>query len=206
VGEELIARGYVVASANYRLSPTPWPAEIEDAACAIRHLRDNAASYGIDPGRIGVWGNSAGGHLAALLGTTDDFSGAGSSTRPQAVVAMYGIHDLTAQDIPLITALAIEQVFGSEPDPESETLVQASPVTHASAGDAPMLLVHGTEDLVVPSNQSQALFSRLQQAGSAAELLTVENAGHELEPSGGAIDPSEAEVTDRIANFFDERL
>ncbi len=206
VGEALIARGYVVASANYRLAPTPWPAEIEDVACAIRHLKENAGAYGIDPARIGIWGNSAGGHLAALIGTTDDFSGPGASTRPQAVVAMYGIHDLTAGDTPLVTAIAIQQAFGSPPDPDSEVLVEASPVTHPTGGDAPMPLIHGAEDLVVLPNQSQALFDRLTDAGAAPQLLLVANAGHELEPSGGALDPTEGEITARITAFLDARL
>jgi acetyl esterase/lipase len=207
VGEALIARGYVVASANYRLAPThTWPDQITDVVCAVRYLRQNAARHGIDPGRIGVWGNSAGGHLVALLGVTDSFSGPGVSSRPQAVVSLYGIHDLTAADTPLLTALAIEVAFGSRPDPASPVLRGASPISHVSAGDAPIFLIHGNRDLVVLPNQSQAMSDRLQQGGVPSELLVVENAGHELVPSGGAIEPSEAEITRRIVDFFDDRL
>jgi acetyl esterase/lipase len=207
VGEELIARGYVVASANYRLAPLhQWPAQIEDVACAIRYLRQNAARYGIDPQGIGVWGNSAGGHLVALLGATDSFSGPGVSTRPQAVVALYGIHDLTADDLPLITGLAIEGVFGSMPDPTNAVLIGGSPVSHVSAGDAPSFLVHGVRDLLVPPSQSEALFDRLQEVAIPSQLLLVQNAGHELVPSGGPIQPSEEEITDRIVDFFDDQF
>ena len=97
-------------------------------------------------------------------------------------------------------------MFGSEPDPDDPVLVQASPVNHASADDAPMFLIHGTEDLVVPFSQSQALFDALGEAGAEASFLMVENAGHELEPSGGPIQPSEGAITDRIADFFEDQL
>jgi acetyl esterase/lipase len=65
----VVASGYVVASINYRLVPQyRWPAQIEDAKCAVRFLKANAARFNLDPARIGVWGASAGGHLAALVG------------------------------------------------------------------------------------------------------------------------------------------
>ena len=95
---ELLSRGYLVASVNYRLAPQyKFPAQIEDVKCAVRFLRANASAYGIDASRIGVWGGSAGGHLAALLGVTDSnagFDGSGGhqqeSSRVQAVVDLYG--------------------------------------------------------------------------------------------------------------------
>src|SRR5688572_21590931 len=181
IGAALIESGYAVASTNYRLAPiSRWPASIEDVTCAVRHLRENAADYGIDPQRIGVWGNSAGGHLAALLGVTDDFSGPGSSTRVQAVVALYGIHDLTASDTPLPTALTIESAFGQRPAPGDPVLSAASPISHVTSDDAPFLLIHGREDVLVLPNQSEAMLSRLSQAGVPAELILVDHAGHEL--------------------------
>src|SRR5207245_6161575 len=69
--QELNARGFVVASIDYRLPPaTAWPAQIEDAKCAVRFLRAHATGLGIDPTRIGAWGSSAGGLLVSLLGLT----------------------------------------------------------------------------------------------------------------------------------------
>lgn len=208
VGEALLARGYVVASANYRLAPrNPWPAQIEDAACAVRHLRENASRYGIDPGRIGVWGNSAGGHLAAFLAVRGDPSRPGDESRVQAVVALYGIFDLTAADLPLgTTGFAIKGTFGSYPEAGQPELVAASPITHVSVDDPPFYLIHGRDDLVVPMSQSEAFFARLGQVGIVEQLLLVEHAGHELVPSGGTIRPSEEEITRRIVAFFDDRL
>ena len=174
--------------------------------CAIRYLRQNAGLHGIDSQRIALWGNSAGGHLAALIAVTDSFSGPGLSTRPRAVVALYGIHDLTAADTPLVTALVIAGAFGSAPDPGNAVLRGASPLFHVSPDDAPTFLIHGREDRVVLPNQSQALFDRLQQNGVASQLLLVDHADHELVPSGGAIQPSAEEITRRIADFFEARL
>jgi acetyl esterase/lipase len=207
IGAALIESGYAVASTNYRLAPiSRWPASIEDVTCAVRHLRENAAEFGIDPQRIGVWGNSAGGHLAALLGVTDDFSGPGTSTRVRAVVALYGIHDLTASDTPLPTAFAIESAFGHRPGSGNPVLSAASPVTHVTPDDAPFLLIHGLEDVLVLPNQSEVLFTRLTDAGVATELVLVENAGHELIEVGGPIDPSFDVIVSRIVDFFDARL
>ena len=144
----LLERGYLFASVNYRLAPQfQFPVMIEDVKCAVRHFRAEAASYGIDPERIGVWGTSAGGHLVALLGTTDGSEGlegtggyAGVSSRVQAVVDMYGPIDLASlyeQSGPLMNA-----VFGAE-SADAEILRLASPHTWASSDDPPVLMIHG---------------------------------------------------------------
>src|SRR5712692_6733292 len=93
----LVGKGFVVASVNYRLAPQyVWPAQIEDVKCAIRYLRASAATYGIDPTRIGVWGGSAGGHLVAMLGTAGPSAGydvgqyLDQSSAVQAVVDEWG--------------------------------------------------------------------------------------------------------------------
>ena len=97
-----VAKGYAVASINYRLSQhAVFPAQIEDCKAAIRWLRANAAKYHLDPDHIGVWGASAGGHLVALLGTTGgvkELEGQGGnldqSSRVQCVVDWFGPSDL----------------------------------------------------------------------------------------------------------------
>src|SRR5207253_7695708 len=95
---EFTGRGYLVAAVNYRLAPQyRWPAQIEDVKCAVRYLRANAATYNIDPNRIGAWGTSAGGHLVALMGLAGPDAGLegkggnpDQSSRVQAVVDMFG--------------------------------------------------------------------------------------------------------------------
>ncbi|MDQ2805992.1 MAG: alpha/beta hydrolase [Chloroflexota bacterium] len=99
----LTTRGYAVAAVDYRLAPRyPWPAPINDAKCALRFLRSHAAQYQIDPDHIGVWGDSAGGHLAALLGLAGPTAGLegdggwpGVSSAVQAVVTMSAPTDYT---------------------------------------------------------------------------------------------------------------
>lgn len=162
---ELVARGYLVAAVNYRLSPEhEFPAHIEDVKCAVRHLRANAAEYGIDSSRIGAFGHSAGGHLVALLGTSDPSSGlegscgySDQSSRVQAVADLSGPADLAILLSDVDFVLYIEQIFDTKAeevfgtrDPNSEIISKASPITHVTNDDPPFLIVHGDEDVLVP--------------------------------------------------------
>ncbi|MEW5720699.1 MAG: alpha/beta hydrolase fold domain-containing protein, partial [Chloroflexota bacterium] len=207
----LLERGFIVASLNYRLAPQyKWPAQITDVKCAIRHLRANAATYKLDPNKIGVWGGSAGGHLVAMLGTTDQSAGfdvgeyADQSSRVQAVVDLFGPADLPA----MLTGRAEivgRTVFGatSRDDP---VLVKASPVTYITPDDPPFLILQGDKDTTVPMEQSQILYDKLKTGDVTATLVIVKNAGHGFTPSGGAISPSRAELTKMIGDFFDRYL
>jgi len=209
---ELRSRGYLVAAINYRLAPQyKFPAQIEDVKCAARFLRANATIYGIDPEHIGAWGGSAGGHLVALLGTTDaaaGFEGSGGyadeSSRVQAVVDMFGPTDLTAIFQGAGTRL-MEQVFGTT-DRNSDIVKRASPVTWVSNDDPPFLILHGGKDRLVPPSQSKILYNRLLATGLPATLVIVKNAGHGFMPAGGTIDPSRNEITEMVADFFDQYL
>lgn len=211
----LLERGFVVASAEYRLAPVHrWPAPIEDAKCAVRFLRSRALEYGLDPDRIAAWGSSAGAHLAALLGTTEDgqFEGngghAGVSSRVGAVVDLWGPADLTdGEGWPLGTAATFRLVFGTD-DLDSPVLAEASPVAHVDPGDPPFLIVHGLDDDIVPVEQSIGFERALSSSGVDVELITVENAGHGLVRTlfAGPVTPSTAEVDARIVAFFESRV
>lgn len=206
---ELMARGFAVFSINYRLSPfNQFPAHIEDCKCAVRSLRANAAKYNVNARRIGVFGSSAGGHLATFLGTTNGISqleGAGgypeSSSAVQAVTTYYGPADLTTSDWGLIDKLGFLVVFGS-----SRNWARASPINYVSRGDAPFYVIGGDRDDRVDVRQPQALFARLQAFGVPSELLIVKNSEHQFEPKGGALNPSRPEISKRVANFFDKYL
>lgn len=216
---ELVARGYTVASVNYRLAPThKFPAQIEDVKCAIRYLRANAADYGIDPSRIGAAGASAGGHLVALLGTSDPSSGlegscgfADESSRVQAVVDLCGPTDLAALlfDVDYVSwieelyATAAEQVLGTR-DPNAEIVSKLSPVTHVTNDDPPFLIIHGDQDIVVPVSQAEILYDRLVAVQVPATLVVVENAGHDLTGTNASM--ALEEIVDMIADFFDQHL
>lgn len=212
---EVLTRGYVVASIDYRLGGTSmFPAQIQDAKCAVRHLRAEAERYGIDPDRIAAWGESAGGHIAALLGVTGDEAPwpetgghEDETSAVQAVVAVSAPFDLEAPDFVPIANRVARTVFGQpEGAGSSEVLRAASPTTYASADDPPFLLVHGDRDGVVPITQSLAMTLRLNDAGGSAEFVVVHNAEHGLAPLDGPTDPPISDVDERIADFLDEAM
>ena len=207
---ELLSRGYVVVSLDYRLAPdSQWPAQIHDVKCAIRHLRAKSGDYGTD-GRIVVWGSSAGGPLASLLGVTDASSGlegnegfSGVSSRVDAVAPIGAISDLRPPAQSELPFAGPEQTFASWPGPSQE-LIDASPVTWAGSGDPPFYIVHGDQDATVLYNQATRLDTAL---GNGAELLTVVNGGHNLNDVGmGTPSHSLAQVADLIADFFDDHV
>jgi acetyl esterase/lipase len=211
---DLVERGYLVASIDYRLAPRyRWPAQIEDTKCAIRYLRANANKYRIDPNRIGALGPSAGGHLVALLGITNSsagFDNSGSyfdqSSRVQAVVDMFGTTDLVAMGANRSDMTKYFDAWFGTPNPSVETLRKASPITYVSADSAPFLILHGELDDEVPPSQSQALYERLKAAGVTATLVMVKNAKHGFVPAAGPISPSRQEISRMIADFFDKHV
>ncbi len=201
--------GFLVVSVNYRLAPDyTFPAMIEDVKCAVRFLRAHASEYGLDPNRIGVWGTSAGGHLAALLGTTDETVGwdvgeyLEQSSRVQAVVDMFGPADLTADDFSFVQRENLMfTVFGVN-EAKHSLLAQASPITYVSSDDPPFLFIHGVMDRVVPVSQSQAFYEALRSEGVLTYLVRVKNAGHSFRPIGGEIEPSREEISLLVVRFF----
>lgn len=205
---ELLSRGYVVASVDYRLAPQhKFPAQIEDVKCAIRFLRAHAARFHLDPNRIGAWGHSAGGHLVSLLGTTTPeagFEGTGGyldqSSRVQAVVDLSGRADL--RGMPAEKAMA---VFGVT-DGLVHLLEHASPITFVSKDDPPFLILHGENDTIVPVEASQAFYERLRAAGVPARLVVVKNADHTFQSGEALTNPTRVELSKLIADFFDQYL
>jgi acetyl esterase/lipase len=177
-------RGYVAASMEYRLSgEAVFPAQFDDVRAAIRFLRESAPQFGIDPKRIAVWGQSAGGNLAALAGTT----GSGAE-RPDAVIDWNGPADLleprelarlldqkARQHAPTI---ALERLLGGPVDEHRELARAASPVNFASPGDPPFLILHGTADPEVDISQSRALYQALRAANVDATLKEYEREAH----------------------------
>jgi acetyl esterase/lipase len=209
---ELVKRGFLVASINYGLAPQYSILEqIENAKCAIRFLRANTSRFGINPDKIGVLGESAGAHLAAVIGTADQSAGlegvggfSDQASRVEAVVDLYGPTDVRAllQGSP---AIVFQELIGTS-DPNSTILDKINPLTYVSAGDPPFLILQGDKDIVVPPSQSQILYDKLTATGVPATLVVVKNAGHSFTPVGGAILPTRIEITGMAADFFDRQL
>ena len=210
---ELLKRGYLVAAVNYRLAPEyKFPAQIQDVKCAVRYLRAQATQYNLDPKRIGAWGCSAGGNLAALLGLTDgiaEFEGNGDyreqSSSVQAVVAMSAPADFTLTSYNSTHERVFLHVFGatSNTDP---ILLHFSPVTYVSKNASPFFILGGDLDETVPQQQSEELARRLIQSGGKANLQIVKNAHHCMPDTSPPMEPSRETITRMIANFFDQEM
>lgn len=208
---DLVSAGFVVASIDYRLAPeNPWPDQIEDAKCAVRYLRTHAAELGIEADHIAALGTSAGGQLVSLLGTTGatPLWGAGpyldESSRVAVVVDEFGPTDFGASDWPSYTAGMIRRVFGASPGTANPVLTSASPLTHVSVGDAPFLIIQGTDDQVVPVSQSELFAARLRSAGVPVQFVLVDRGRHGLETADE--DPSSSAISSLITAYLERAL
>ncbi|WP_395727037.1 alpha/beta hydrolase fold domain-containing protein [Nakamurella sp.] len=189
--DALLAAGLAVATVDYRHTrEAPFPAQLHDVKAALRYVRAHAAELGVDAARVGVWGESAGGHLAALLALTaqrpdleGDVGAPGRAGDVAAVVDWYGVADPDAMGrLPADAATAM----GMPDHPPDLLLAGAAPATRADAaplrqvhpGAPPFLLMHGTADRLVPFADSEALLGALRAAGVPAELIPVEGADH----------------------------
>lgn len=187
-----VKQGYIGVAINYRFSQQNiFPAQIEDCKAAIRWLRSHAEDYGIDPERIGAVGSSAGGHLAALLGTTGDSrqfdvgENLEFSSAVCAVVDNFGPTDLmkAAQTPGYERKMsAVTQFLGGTVNEKAELAEQANPITYITPADPPFLIIHGDADPLVPLNQSELLHSALVKAGVASEFHVVKGGMHGGDP------------------------
>lgn len=183
---QFASRGYVCATVGYRLAPThKFPAQVNDVKCAVRYLRAHATQYGLAPRRIGAIGFSAGGHLSMMLGTTNKEEGldgdGGWPDQPsqvQAVVSFFGPTDLAADDIPPTSINIVNNFIGGTKHEKPREYKLASPVTHVSPGDAPMLLFQGTKDPLVPHTQTYPMLEAMTKSGVPGRVELILGAGH----------------------------
>jgi len=209
-GVFLAAEGFAVVSTSYRLaSVAPWPAQIDDCYETVRWVRREAEKYGFDSDHIGVWGGSAGGHLAALVGTRPYPGEEETSSRVQAVCDWYGPSDLLTMPPNVVSEKrTLEQVANSNGAKLLGATVRdvpglardASAFHQVSGDDPPFLIMHGAEDPRVPLVQSVKLHEALAEAGVGSELVILEEAGH-----GGA-EFRTPEVQATVRDFFSRTL
>ncbi len=203
IGTNLALNGYVAISINYLLATkekATWPNNLHDCMTAVRWLRKNADRLQIDPGRIGVIGGSAGGHLAAMVGVLDAKDGldpkgpyAEFSCRVQCAVPMYGPMDLTEhRDISML---------GKSREQAPEIYRAASPVTYVRKSTPPMLILHGTADKTVDIKQSELFAAALKKVGAVHELVIVEGAPHTFH-----LQPKQRDLRPVVLGFFDKHL
>lgn len=216
----LLERGFAVASIEYRLTgEARFPAQIRDCLAAVRFLRANAAEYGLDPDRFGVWGASAGGHLAALIGTAAGFEEwnqgpyADVSARVQAVCVWFGPTDLVNLQAQMGPGPAADHESADSPEgrlvggplteePYRAAALEASPIRHVDTGAPPFLIMHGDRDRQIPLEQSAGLHRALFEHGVESTFETVPGAGH-----GFRVSPARfRRLVGRAVAFFEEHL
>jgi acetyl esterase/lipase len=225
-------QGYVVASIQYRTVPdgATYVDGVADAKSAIRYLRANAAHYGIDPALVAVWGESAGGYLASMVGTTNGLKqfdvGANldQSSDVQAVVDKFGPSDLLkiAADFDPAAQLVYEgadntiaqYVNGSQSgksfQDDPAAVAKANPITYVDASDPPFAEFHGSADNIVSPSQTLLLHNALRAAGVDSTRYVIEGAGHgDLVFAGdpaSALRWSTSQVMGYLVDFLNAKL
>jgi acetyl esterase/lipase len=181
------ARGYAVLSVAYRAtSKAAFPAQLLDLMAAVRWLRANAVTLDVDSRRIVAWGIGTGAHLATLLGTGYDGT-SDSASRVHAVIAWGGISDLSTLQTDAYRCSTMSwnapsspasQLIGCSPQQCPAMAEATAPARYANAGDAPMLLMHGSTDCFVGPRQSERLHDALKRAGVDVTLRIIDFTGH----------------------------
>lgn len=220
----LAKAGFVVAAAEYRTIPDRYPALINDAKAAVRYLRAHARQFGIDPQRIGVIGDSAGGYVAQMMGTTNgekqfdtgDFTEVSSDV--QAAATIYGISNLmnigegypeaiqevhkspAVTEALLIHGPAFADFAGESILSDPQKALEASPIGHIKQGMPPFLIMHGSADKLVSPIQSEQLYRALTEKGNQADYIEVEGAGH------GDLYWFQPAIIDKVVRWFKEHL
>lgn len=203
--KEFAEHGYVAVSVDYRLAPKfRYPAAIEDVQLAVQWLRAHAAEYGIRADRIGSTGESAGGHLASMLGVTEALdrktNTMSESSRVQCVVDWFGRMDLL-MDQPPVGFADYRPVFMGKPKKlDRVRWMDASPINHVDAKTPPFLIIQGTRDHQVIPAHSTRMLEALDKAGVEAQLMMVAGNGHGF---GG---PAASLAWDATLSFFDIHL
>ena len=226
-GNWLAARGTAVFAVSYRLSKPgqkTYPQAVHDVRAAVQYVKGRAASLKLDPERVALMGDSAGGHLAALVALAGDdpvFSGgysqdafATTSTRVKAVVGAYGVYDLTQQyNHDLLTRpqdSIVQKFVGAPPWDNRRLYFDASPMSWVTSDKkaTSFLLTYGTEDDIVDRQQSDAFLVALKQAGFYARNVVHQGIGHFWMTADPVDDPrgAAAHLAPRMLRFFQDRL
>jgi|GEM_PF-93666 len=224
---EPVKRGYTVFAVFHGSQPKfTIPEAVADLNRAVRFIRHNAKTYGIDPNRIGITGGSAGGHLSLMQGTAGDPGDAKASdpvdresSRVQAVACLFPPTDFLnygasgryafgsgellmafrpAVDVRELDPKTLRLERTTDEKKQHELAAKISPITHVSADDPPTLIVHGDADKLVPIQQAELIVARFKEAGVSVELITRPKRGHDL----NGLDKDVADMTD----WFDKHL
>lgn len=216
--------GFVVVSAEYRTLPDMYPALVEDAKQAVRYVKAHAAELGADSTRVGVLGNSAGGYVAQMMGTTNgesmydvgDFLNVSSDVK--AVCTIFGISNLlnigegynedilkvhaspSSTESLLIYGPSFAGSIGKSILSDSVKALKASPIGHIKENMPPFLIMHGSADKLVSPKQSEHLYNALIAKQNKVDYVIVDGAGH------GDLYWYQQPVIDKVVNWFKKNL
>lgn len=206
---ELARSGFVVASVEYRTTnEATYPKQLEDIKSAIRYLRAHSLRYHIDTERVGVMGESAGGHLTAMAALLNDPAyDVGDyltySSSVQAACPWYPPSDASAfpYESPMQAAAAPESLLlGKNVMLHKEEALKLSPVSYVTKEAPPFMIIHGTADTTVPFTQGEALHDKLEEAGCDVKLIAIQGANH------ADLQFFQEEIWERIICFFHDKL
>ncbi len=218
---EVAKAGYVVASVQYHVIDNGiYSDAVKDIKAAIRYLRTHAGEYGIDTESMAVWGESAGGYLVAMVGTTNGVQefetgeNLDQSSEVSAVVDVYGLSDLTKIGADYDEEAANSHFTVASPDGQyihgknsgltsldkPEVVAKANPINYVDPDDPPFLLFHGTQDKAVSPSQTLLLHTALREAGVPSTRYVLEGAGH------ATAEFSDPQVIKIIVEFLDHQL
>ena len=191
-GNYLAKHGYAVFAIEYRLMKPglkTWPGAVHDTKAAVQFIRAQAAEFGLDAERVGLIGDSAGAHLAALVALASEeplfASGSAPAARVKAVIGFYGVYDMLAQwehdQMTRPRDQITEKFLGGPPMISRKLFFEASPLSYVTVdkNSTRFLLIYGREDDIVdPATQSEKFLIALKQAGFFARTIVVPGAGH----------------------------
>ena len=218
---EIAKAGYVVASVQYHVISTGiYSDAVKDVKAAVRYMRANADKYGVDPENIGIWGESAGGYLTAMVATTngekqfEEGAYLDQSSDVKAAVDAYGLSDLTKIGADYDEAAANAHFTVISPDGQfihgknsgltsldkPEEVAKANPINYVDKNDPPFLFFHGTKDMTVSPSQTLLLHNALREKGVSSTRYVLEGAGH------ASAEFSDPQVINIIIDFLDKNL
>lgn len=218
---EVAKAGYVVASVQYHvINNGIYSDAVKDIKAAVRYLRSNAKAYGINKENMAVWGESAGGYLAAMVGTTngvkeyEEGENLDQSSDVNATIDVYGLSDLTKIGADYDEEAANSHFTVASPDGQyihgkfsgltsldkPEIVARANPINYVDKDDPPFLLFHGTRDMAVSPSQTLLLHNALREAGVPSTRYVIEGAGH------ATAEFSDPQVIKIIVDFLNNSL
>lgn len=194
---------YAVFTISYRLAPRHrFPKAVEDVQEAVRFVREHASTFKVDASRLALVGESAGGYLVTMASTRLH-----ADEQVQGVVSFYGAQDLPARVISqgkIVSSL--KSFFGvTQPDKTTlDLLAKGSPITWVRREAPPHLFIHGTEDELVPFNQSTLMCERMKRLTASCEVLAIEHGRHGMR--GWDMDPLKTFYRERLVEWLDEQV